>query len=350
MTSLTQTAIITRKIIRYSLYLIIALIVGKITIGVGIKTYKHFFPEPPPPPTVGFGPLPSLIFPKDQTVDNLEFVLETPDGELPIFPDQAKVYFMPKPIQTQLNLEIAKDKAAKLGFTSSPEQISSTIYRFKHPTSPSSLEINIVTGIFSISYDLQADSSPLERRPPAPEIAIAQAKSYLASAGLLPEDLAGPTNYEFIKIEEGRLSQAVSLSEADLVKVGLFRKKFNELPSLTPNPNQANIWFLVSGARKKEKQIVAGQFRYFTVDEDKSETYPIKTAAAAWEELKNGQAYLAHPPIAGQTKIAIRRVYLAYYDPEVETEFYQPIIVFDEGVKGGFVAYVPAVTDEYYGD
>jgi hypothetical protein len=38
---------------------------------------------------------------------------------------------------------------------------------------------------------------------------------------------------------------------------------------------------------------------------------------------------------------------MAYYDPDVLSQYFQPIVVF-EG-DGGFVAYVPAVTAEYYG-
>jgi hypothetical protein len=44
----------------------------------------------------------------------------------------------------------------------------------------------------------------------------------------------------------------------------------------------------------------------------------------------------------------VRKIYLAYYDAGVYTEFYQPVFVF-EGDKD-FVGYVPAVTTDYYGE
>ncbi|MGB6838799.1 MAG: hypothetical protein WBD86_02330 [Microgenomates group bacterium] len=348
MTSLTQTAIITRKIIRYGFYAVIALIVGKIALSTGISVYRYFFPEPPPPPTVTFGKLPKLAFPEKEIPENLNFTLETPEGGLPTLPEQAKVYFMPKPVQTQLNLELAKDKASNLGFSSEAQQISQTLYRFPHKKSPSILEMNIITGIFSISYDLSKDSSPLERRPSASEIAAAQIRSYLSSANLLPEDLTGPTAHQFLKIEEGNFSNALSLSEANLIKIYLFRKSFDNLPSLTPEPNQSNVWFMVSGAREREKQIIAAECYYFPIDEDKSSTYPIKLAENAWEELKAGNGYIANLGLNEEGNITIRRVYLAYYDAGVVAEFYQPIVVF-EG-DNGFAAYVPAVTPEYYGE
>ncbi|MBU0776857.1 hypothetical protein KKE60_02600 [Patescibacteria group bacterium] len=348
MASLTQTAIMTRKIIRYGLYGVIALIIGKIALSTSISVYRHFFPEPPPPPTVAFGKLPKIPFPKKEVAGNPSYTLETPEGSIPVLSTQAKVYFMPKPVQTQLNLELAKDKATNLGFIPSGEQVSQTLYRFKHQRAPSTLDMNIINGIFSISYDLSKDSSPIEQRPPSPEIAASQIRSYLSSANLLPVDLTGPTTHQFLKIEEGSFANAVSLSEADLVKVYLFRKSYDNFPSLTPNPSQANTWFMVSGSREREKQIIASEFHYFPVDEDKSATYPIKLAESAWEELKAGNAFIASQGVDNESNIVIRRVYLAYYDGGVSAEFYQPIIVF-EGDRG-FSAYVPAVTSDYYGE
>jgi len=316
--------------------------------STGISVYRHFYPEPPPPPTVAFGRLPKLPFPEKEISGTPSYTLETPEGSIPVLATQAKVYFMPKPVQTQLNLELAKDKATNLGFIPDGQQISQTLYHFSHQRVPSTLAMNIINGIFSISYDLAKDSSPLEKRPPAPEIAASQIRSYLSSANLLPEDLSGPTTHQFLKIEEGSFANALSLSEADLVKVYLYRKSYDDLPSLTPNPNQANTWFMVSGSRERDKQMIASEFHYFPIDEDKSATYPIKLAEAAWEELKAGNAYIASQGVDNESNITIRRVYLAYYDAGVSAEFYQPILVF-EGDRG-FSAYVPAITSDYYGE
>ncbi|KKQ73667.1 MAG: hypothetical protein US95_C0050G0001, partial [Candidatus Woesebacteria bacterium GW2011_GWB1_38_5] len=46
-----------------------------------------------------------------------------------------------------------------------------------------------------------------------------------------------------------------------------------------------------------------------------------------------------------QGNIVIRKVYLAYYDPDQYTEYYQPVIVF-EG-DDDFTAYVSAIIDDY---
>ncbi|OGM29515.1 hypothetical protein A2630_00795 [Candidatus Woesebacteria bacterium RIFCSPHIGHO2_01_FULL_44_10] len=345
MTSLTQVAISTRKIIRYGIYGILGLIALRIIFGLGINLYKRLFPKPPPPPTVAFGKLPGLPFPEKER-PQVTYTLQTVTGQLPALPTQTKVYFMPQLSSNLLALESAKQKATSLGFVSEPIAKSETIYTFPHPRVPSDLEMNIITGSFSISYNLSIDSSPVERRPSSPEIAASQVRSFLSSANLLPEDLTGQTSHEFLKIEALRLVDAISLSEADLVRVNLFRRAYDELPAVTPDPKRANVWFLVTGASQREKQIVNGEYHYFPVDEEQSSTYPIKTAQDAYNELAAGAGYIANMGQSESGQVVIREVYLAYYDAGEQVEFYQPVIVF--AGDNNFIAYVPAVTADYY--
>lgn len=317
--------------------------------GLGLGIYRKIFPAPPPAPTVKYGKLPKIEFPPEQKRENLSLSVETPEGGLPTLPTQVKVFFMPKLNPNLLSLDVAKNKAGALGFNPTEQQVSQTVYKFPNKTSPSTLEMNIVTGVFSISYDLKADSSPLEKRPPAPEIAAAAARAYLSSSDLLPDDLTGTTTHEFLKLESTGLTTALSLSEANLIKINLFRKSYDNLPSLTSDPNKANVWFMISGAGQRDKQIIAAEFHYFPVDETQYSTYPIKTSNEAWDELTaKGAGFIAN---LGQNKsgdsIKIRRIYLAYYDAGVPIEFFEPIVVF-EG-DNGFIAYVPAVSPDYYG-
>lgn len=349
MTKLTRTAILTRKLIRYGFFFLIFVISIRFLINTTVRIYRYFFPVPPAPPTVAFGKLPALPFPEKQRPANLNLVLETPDGDLPVFSDQAKVYFMPQVTANLLSLDAAKEKAIKLGFNPEGTQESDTIYVFNHVKVPAKLRVNTVTGVFSISYDLVSDNTPIQKSPSTPEVAKVNIERYLESAGVLPVDFLGETEVEYIKINEGKLEHAISLSEANLVKINFFRQPYDDLPSLTPEPGKGNVWFMAGGSSEKDKIVVAGEFHYFPVDAEKFETYPIKTSQASWEELKTGGGYIAS--LGGLAKegatVKIRRVYLAYYDAGVPTEFFQPITVF-EG-DGGFTAYVPAVSGEYYG-
>jgi hypothetical protein len=348
MASLTQTAIMTRKIIRFALYGMIFLIVGKIVLDISIGIYRKIFPPPPPPPTVSFGKLPVLPFAENQGLPELSITVETPDGKLPELPTQMKIYFMPKPLQTQLSLDEARKKAADLGFSPDGVQESEVTYSFPHKGVLSTFRTNIVSGAFSITYDLPADPGVLDRVPPAPEIAVSQVRSYLSQADLLPDDLTGPTKHEFLRAESGRFTTALALSDADVVKVNLFRKDYEEYPSLTLNPDEGNIWFMVGGAQERDKQMIAAEYHYFPLDEKKTSTYPIKTAQAALEDLAGKKGYVAKLGTNDSGKIVVRRIYLAYFDPGVPSDFFQPIVVF-EG-DNGFIAYVPAVVWDYYGE
>ena len=348
MTPLTKTAILVRKIIRYSFFAIVGIIVARGLILTSYRAFRYFVPKPPPPPTLGFGKLPTLPFPKRDPVDGVTYTLETPDGSLPNLTTQLRVYFMPKLSPNLLSYDGAKERAELLGYSKTGQPVSETVYNFNHEKEPSVLKMNTVTGAFSISYDLTKDKTPIERIPPAPEVAAGKVREFLSAGNSLPEDLTGPMSPEFIKFSGGNLVSALSLSDSNLVKINLYRKSFEEYPSLPPNPFEANIWFMIAGTRESEKEIIAAEYHYYPVDETRFETYPIKSAAAAWEELKQGGGFMANFGKNDNKQIVIRRVYLAYFDPNIGTEFLQPIIVF-EG-DNNFFAYVPAASPEFYGE
>jgi hypothetical protein len=322
--------------------------VGRIFLDAGIGIYKKLFPAPPPAPTVKYGKLTKIPFPANGITAKLTYTLETADGTLPTdIPAQAKVYFMPKNSANLLSLDTAKAESSSLGFGSDGQQISDSVYKFTSSSFPTALQINIISGTFSISYNLSSDKSPLDLKPPVAEVAASEFRSFLSGADVLPADLTGPVTNDFLKLSNGQLVSALSLSESDLIKVNLFRKNYDNLPSMTGNPNQANVWAMISGSSSEGQQIVAAEYHYHAVDETQYSTYPIITPTEAFSELQNNQAFIAS---LGENKdgdsLKIRKVYLAYFDPDADTDYFQPIYVF-EG-DNGFVAYLPAVTPTYY--
>jgi len=348
MATLTEASIMSRKGVRYTIYSIIAFIILRGVVLGGIALYKKAFPPAPIPATVAFGKLPQLPFP-EATKHKINFSIETSSGDIPTFPIQTKVFFMPKTSSNLLSLDFAKEKAKRLGFDSTPQQTTESMYKFYHKSAPAIMETNIITGTFSLSYDLNSDPTPLSVRPTQPEVAAASIKSYLSSASLYPEDLTGPISHQYLKTEAGGFIPALSQSDANLVRIDLFRKSVDELPAVTAKTNESNVWFMVSGVRERSKDIIAGEYHYFPVDESQVATYPIKTGEMAYQELSSGNYYPASlgTTIEGEN-IKIRKIYLAYYDAGVYVEFYQPVYVF-EGDKD-FVGYVPAVTTDYYGE
>lgn len=355
---MTDIAIKARQAIKFGIIIAIFGIIARIAIFVGLNVYHKSNPPKPPPPSAAYGRIEEIKFPK-QTVDasKLTYKLETPSGGLPILPDRMHVYVMPTSTSTLFSLDESTAKAKALGFNVQPVQISDTIYRYNNNAVPSALEINIVTGVFTSSYNLAFDPTPLQKRPPDQEAAIRKAIEVLKGARVAPEDISEEeAKYEFLDVEGQNLVSTVSLSEAKLVKVNVFRanivsktKEGEEVkyPAKPADPNEANIWIILSGESTVQKAVIASQFFYYPVDYKQFETYPIITAQEAWDKLLAGEAYIANRGLNSGGEVVIRNVYLAYYDPNVLSQYFQPIVVF-EG-DDGFVAYVPAVTSLYYG-
>lgn len=351
MATLTEISVVSRRVIRYGIYAIILIVILRYSIQLGVTVYRKIFPPPPPQPTLAFGNLPELPFP-ERPAQTFNFNLELPEGTLPIFTDQLPVYFMPS-FQTNIQvLDAAKETAQKLGFDPNGKLLVESIpnvYIFERRGFPSRLTMNIITGLFSVSYNLNEDPTILNGTPPTPENGVTQIQGYLSGPGLLKDDLIdSPSTQILLRVEEGKFVPAISLSEANLIKVNIFRKNYGKdenIPAVTPDMPEANIWFIIAGGRGR--QIIAGEYHFFPIDKQKSATYPIKTADLAWEELKSGKAFIANAGNNPEGKITIRRVYLAYYDPGQYAQYYQPVIVFEGDNE--FYAYVTAVTDEYYG-
>lgn len=345
--TLTETAYYTRKTIKYSIFFIIFLIIARISWEVGTSVYRKFFPPPPPPPSVRFGKLTKLPFTDKKDSSGFTYALQTPTGEFPAFGGILDVYFMPRRSASFLDLDEATKIAQRLGFTGNIINLSETVYRFESRDRPASIDMNIVNKTFSLNYNLTKNPETLNYRPRQTEDAVRAVTSFLSQGGLLTDDLSsGEKKFDFLRAEGGQLVPAASLSEANFVRVNLFRAKYNDLPVLTPNKKISDVWFLVGADRFASAVLIAGEYHYFAVDQNQSSTYPVKTGQEAWEELKNGRGFIISAP-EGAKDITIRKIYLAYYDSGETQGFLQPIIVF-EG-DNDFIAYLPAVTDEYYG-
>lgn len=344
--TLTETAYYTRKIIKYSIFFVLFAIIARFSWEIGFTVYRKFYPEPPPPPTVTFGKLPKLPFGDKKDTSGFTFNLQTPTGEFPKFPASVNVYFVPQKVVAFLDLEEATKLTRSLGFSGDITNISETIYRFEASNEPASIDIDIVNRTFSLNYNLAKAPELLGFRPKSTEDAAAAASSFLSRGNLLSDDLAREEkNFEFIKATP-TFPSVSSLSEANFIRVNLHRAGYDEMPVLGPDKKRANVWFLVAGDKYGTAKIIAGEYHYFPVDTNQSSTYPVKTGEAAWEDLKNGRGVVISQP-ENIKDITVRRIYLAYYDPGEPHGFLQPIIVF-EG-DGDFTAYLPAVTDEFYG-
>lgn len=347
MATLTETAIAFRKLIKLSILGLSLLLVLRFGLFVYNTYLKVVNPPPPPPPTVEFGKLPKIAFP-EKIHPELTLRLETPTGGTPSLGDRANVYLMPKTRPSFSALDEANQIAGKLGFTIQPTEITERRYRWEiNEFLPSTLEMDIVSGSFTLKRNWQADPTILSNKQlPGKEQAELETKNWLRQIGLIDETLnSGRINTDYLTFQSGQYLKAVSLSEADFVQTDLFRPNINDLPVLTENPAKGIIQLIFSGSAEAEKRIIQADYNYFPVNTDQTATYPVKSASQAWRELQTRQGYIAAIGNNPANVIAVRRIYLAYFDSSTPQGFLMPIIVF-EG-DNGFFGYVQAITNEW---
>lgn len=346
MATLTETAYYARQMIKYGGIGLVVFLLLRAGLILGVGYWRKLHPPPPPPPDVLFGKLPGLSFPQE-TQPILAYTLETVTGTTPDLGDRARVYFMPIRTANLLALDKMKQQVEVFGFKDNPEQLSSTRYRWTSDVPlPAVLMADVISGSFKLEVDWQADANILtgENLPPESQ-AISEAQDYLQNASLLPEDLLlGQAKFTVLRADVGTLVKAVSLSEADFVRVDFFRAKVDDLEVYPPNPDRGIVSVLLSGVRTSGKRVVEVNYNYFPVDYEKSGTYPIKTSAEAWAELQAGQGFVARVD-ENVKQVTVRKIGLGYFDAPVPQNYLYPIYVF-EG-DDNFVGYVPAIASEW---
>ena len=337
MASLTYTAYVSRKLIKYGGSGLIAFMLLW-SIGVTmINAYKASHPKYIPP-TVRYGVLPKLVFPEKQ-FDKKTFNFEFTNDKIPTFDDQAKVYIIYRPTSKILALEDAKKVATQFGFKNDPVEIDEGVYKFEGDNR--TLTMNVLEGNFDLKYPYTDDQSIIENSGKTSKAtAIETASGFLKSGSKFSSDLEeGEKVASFWKIEEGTLKSVSAQSEANVVRVDFYRKKMDDKWNVTSaKTNQSSVTVLVSGDK-----VVEANFKYADIDRESFSTYPIKTAEEAIEDLKAGNYWPANE--VNSTSATIRGLELAYYEPVTLTQYVQPIYIF----KGdnNFTAFVSAIANNY---
>ncbi len=349
MSQLTQTAHYARKFIKFFLIGLIAIIILVPSVRAFKQYWQERHPNPPPPPNIAFGKIPPLNFgTQGYSEEKLSFQLQTAEGGLPNLGTQARVYFITILDSKFFDEEKARQKAAFLSFSQELGKISTTRLAFNNPQTNATLKIDIINNNFEINYPYQNDPFFTNQPSPNQSQALKNVKNILSQANLWHDDI-DPQKTHFILLKYNQNAQnfiiAQSLSESELVKVNLMRADLDNLPIMPPNPDESNISFIVSSQSGGQKAIFGKHVRY-PINYKKWGTYPIKSSVTAWEEFRSGQGFIARlGNNSPKNPIMIRRIYLAYFDPEIPQSFLQPIFVF-EGYND-FLGYLPAIDPSY---
>jgi hypothetical protein len=344
MSSLTQTAYMSRNIIKFGGIGVVVFVISWSILTGAAKAYKAAHP-PYIAPTVKYGLLPKTVFP-EKKYEKKSFSFEFPNDAVPKFKDQAKVYIIYRPNSSFLALEDDTKTANDLGFTAKPTQVSAGIYEFKNDTLSRTLTMNVLDGSFKMTYPYLNDQMLMTPgNTPAKEGAIDSASSFLKTANKYPTDIEqGEQKTSFWKIEFNGLKPVTAQADANITKVDFYRKDLDDgVKILSSDVDKAPISILVSGANVENKKVVEVTYKYANIDRESFSTYPIKTSSQAMEDLKSGNYWPASD--SKTNDVIIRKMYLAYFEPVTLTNYMQPIYVFQG--DNGFMAYVPAIVDKY---
>ncbi len=339
MATLTKVAYDSRRVIKYGgggLFLFVLL--WSLMVGA-IKAYRLANP-PIVPPTMRYGLLPKIDFPKKEFVKK-EFRAELANDSFPKFSDQAKIFVIYRPASDFLALEYDKQVATGLGFAGEPRRIRYGVYEFRNDNLKQTLTMNVLDGSFVLKYPYLEDQTLLvPGRVPNRNEAILMASEYLKAGGKLsPELESGEKESSFWKIENSGLKSAPSQEEANVIRVDFFRDKIADLSVLGEQQGRSPVSILISGTGMDNKKIVEVNYKNIAIDRESYSTYPLKPVETAWQELQGGNYWPSSD--SDQSSIRITKVFLAYFEPVSLTNFLQPVYVF-EG-ENNFVAYVSAV-------
>jgi hypothetical protein len=257
MSSLTQTAYLSRKLINISFVVIVFGIIIKMAFGYGLALWQEWFPPPPPPATVAFGKLPYPIAQNNvATPSGITYRIETIDSSLPVLPPNLKVFHMIRPGPTFGSYQRMTSKASRMGFTDVPRKATETAWRFTDPINPlRTLDIDEVTGNFRVVYNFISDQSIFSAGVFSSEDQpIAETKSFFTSIDGFPDDIVtGTPSAVYLRLDAGALIPATSLSNTEAMSITLNRAPLEGFPIVNPDPKQGLVSALVSGSTDQKK-------------------------------------------------------------------------------------------------
>lgn len=359
MTSLTDAAAFAKKA---SIWVLIGVAtIGALfiifTIGKAVK--NALIPQKPLPATVAFGKLPKLELDSGiKAGRQINFKVETISAELPTLTSHAKVFRITSVESTFGAIERVKIAVSKVGFTKDPAKIEGNILQFIDPRDTRRIiTVDALSNNFDLTSDFLNNQKIISSKPRSVDEAINESREFIKDLGIESGDFQKENaQTKLIRISDGRLVEATSLSSANLVLVNFYREEIDKLPILSLLEEEAPLQVLVASTG-----IVAAQSSRVPISFHIFSTYPLKGTLRAFEDLKMGKGVFnkagdSRVPFektvaTGEARLLlksdfqIRDVSLGYVETQNLQEYLQPVYIFksDDNLFG----YVAAVDDAW---
>ncbi len=334
--TLTQTADLTKKGLILGIVLLFLIVLS----WGGYMYYKSFIYVPPPPvetpPDIYFGKLPKLkITEASNSAGSYAYTLNTDTGSLPRdIPKIFKVYPIASLGTDLLALDRSKALAAKLGFVSGPETLSSTKYLFLDENG-GDMVVNLESGNFKFNHRESTESADLSITSNFTDPTRLQEdfKDFLLPLGLLKDQLSSGRSEIYY--------EKSSISDSNFATITLWPEDLEKIPFVTEKFSEGLIKGVINKISDRSQKVLILDYTFWPIDILNGHTYPIITPDEAYDKLQTQQGYIIVKPLS--SSVSITKVYIGYYLSKEYQPFLQPVYVFE---GGHFVAYDPADADE----
>lgn len=297
-----------------------------------------------------FGSLKPLVI-TGTTVSNARYTLDTIEGQPITATHSAKIFFLP-PSTSKFGFRekiYAMAKTVGINTEAVQHKLNGTVAAFTDDRQIFS--VDITTFNFTYEYDIKDDETLfLNALVPSQSLSEERAKGFLRAVGRYPEELAqGKTNtlyYHYNPIEK-KLTPVTRPQDANVVEVDFYRPDVDAVPQSisTVSPKYFNSQnFVILAFNAAGSKVIKAQIQFFERSTEQIGIYPLKTGDQAYEELQEGRGIIVSPSESLQN-VAIKKMFLGYYDPDSYQEYLQPVYVFLG--DNDFVSYVPALRETY---
>ena len=343
-------------------------IIGLIALIILIILFNIFkgilFRPKPVGPTMYYGIIPAIPFPKSAVSQQLNYTLDTINGKVSMVdPTTSQAEIVPtlmsiyKIIHTQpslTSLQDARNKAFAAGFVDPTDntkpvieqRITDTLYQWStNDGLPRSMTMDINSFNFHITSQYLTYPSVLSAtNVPSDQNALSQVQSLINNMNLMPNDLDSSltTTTDYV-IENSIIRPAQTNENVMAVKTNFFQKAIDGYTIYYPDFPDSTMSILITGG-DTSPQVAQATFVHQEVDAASGSTYPIKTPDQAYDDLKAGNGYIT-PSFTGNNSVDIRTVSLGYYLGETDQDYLLPIYIFQGG--SNFTAYVSAINDNF---
>ncbi len=374
----TQLSQLSYGIRQYGIFVIFGLVGVVLIYNLGRYSYEACCTKkasPSPIVNVTFGVLENLQFAQKPTLSSgVTFNLETVDGQIPKEATKtAYVYPIPQKGAGLDYAQRAKAAADNAGLEGAQqEQNSDTTFLFINPADQNQrMTFHYVYDNIEYKYENLTSYVSLEiGSSPTAKDAENLAKTFIntvrpdilrSNRKILDTMMIRPS-YTYVQPASGEQQEVSTQPQANITILNMTRPPLNGTPLISSSTEDSLIKFAYTGItssgssnpNQKQYRLLYGKIIFWPIDEEPGKLpiqdqgiYPLKPTLQAWQELQAGKGYILNAVNQGDN-FNVRKVYMAYFEPEIPAKYIQPVWVFEgdkvDDSKFLFRAIVPAAS------